>query len=505
MAPDAGGRRGNAGSLENPASSHGSTGLSHLLDGCYLATMAKASGHGRSMAGLLAAAAATLATLLSPGGALATEPEGIHKIQHVVVVMQENRSFDTYFGTYPGANGIPPGVCVPDPVNKTCVKPFHNPADKNFGGPHGNESFIADVNGGKMDGFVATAENGAKCSSTEPSCSPCKEHAAGSCIDVMGYHDAREIPNYWAYAQNYVLQDNMFAAGAAWSVPEHLFMVSGWSANCPGANPLECVETLHSPRPGGSAHYAWTDVTYLLNKAGVSWRYFIFEGTEPDCQWDEAIKCAPDLQGPTTPGIWNPLRSFDDVKQDGQLGNIQSISNYYTDVQQTKTCGLPNVSWVIPNGNVSEHPPSGVAKGQTYVTTVVNAIMRSPCWNSTAIFLSWDEWGGFYDHVVPPTISSTGYGIRVPGLLISPYAKAGAIDHQQLSHDAFLKFIQDDFLAGARLNPKTDGRPDGRQIVREEVAALGSLASDFNFNQPPRPPLILNPHPAPGPPSKPPG
>jgi phospholipase C len=452
-----------------------------------------------------APALAVLAALVLPACALATPAEGIHNIQHVVMVMQENRSFDTYFGTYPGANGIPPGVCVPDPVNKTCVKPFHNPADRNFGGPHGADASVADINGGKMDGFVQSAEGGAKCSSTEPTCSPCKEQQAGACIDVMGYHDAREIPNYWEYAQNYVLQDNMFAAGAAWSVPEHLFMVSGWSANCPGSNPLECVETLHTARPGGTKHYPWTDITYLLAKAGVSWRYFIFEGTEPDCQWDESITCAPDLQGPSTPGIWNPLRSFDDVKQAGQLGNIQSLSNYYTDVQQPKTCGLPNVSWVIPNGNVSEHPVSKVSKGQTYVTSVINAVMRSPCWNSTAVFLSWDEWGGFYDHVAPPTVSNTGYGIRVPGLVISPFAKAGVIDHQQLSHDAYLKFIEDDFLAGARLNPKTDGRPDGRTVVREEVPGLGDLANDFNFNQSPRPPVILSPHPTPGPASKPPG
>ncbi|HWX95319.1 MAG TPA: alkaline phosphatase family protein [Solirubrobacteraceae bacterium] len=445
-----------------------------------------------------------LLLVLSPACALATPSEGIHNIQHVVVLMQENRSFDTYFGTYPGANGIPPGVCVPDPVNKTCVRPFHNPANKNFGGPHGAEAATADIDGGKMDGFVATAEGGAKCSSNEPTCSPCSG-TAGACIDVMGYHDAREIPNYWTYAQNYVLQDNMYASGAAWSLPEHLFMVSGWSANCEAGNPLECVETLHSARPGSSTHYAWTDITYLLNRAKVSWRYFVSAGTEPDCQFDEALTCKPAPQEAKTPSIWNPLPYFDDVKADGQLGNIQSLSNYYSDVQQPTTCGLPNVSWVVPNGFVSDHPPTSISNGQTYVTTLINAVMRSPCWNSTAIFLSWDEWGGFYDHVVPPTISNTGYGIRVPGLLISPYAKAGVIDHQQLSHDAYLKFIENDFLAGARLNPKTDGRPDSRTVVREELSGLGDLANDFNFSQSPRPPLLLSAHPEPGPPSKPPG
>jgi phospholipase C len=450
-------------------------------------------------------AAVILAVALAPGPALATPAEGIHNIQHVVMVMQENRTFDNYFGTYPGANGIPRGVCLPDPVHKTCGRPYHNSLDLNTGGPHGTESSVNDINGGKMDGFVSVAQARQKCPHNGGTCSPCTEQQLKACIDVMGYHDAREIPNYWTYAQNYVLNDNMFASGASWSVPAHLFMVSGWSARCGGLhNPLECTETLSAERPAHGS-YEWTDVTYLLNKAKVSWRYYLFEGAEPDCASDESIKCTPGSQSPVTPGIWNPLRSFEDVKQDGQLGNIQSLSNYYTAVQQPKTCGLPNVSWVIPNSSVSEHPPGLLSAGQAYVTTIINAVMRSPCWNSTAIFLSWDDWGGFYDHVVPPVVSKAGYGIRVPGLVISPFAKAGVIDHQQLSHDAFLKFIEDDFLAKARLNPKTDGRPDGRTVVREEVPGLGDLASDFNFNQSPRPPVILSPHPAPGPPSKPPG
>ena len=131
--------------------------------------------------------------------------------------------------------------------------------------------------------------------------------------------------------------------------------------------------------------------------------------------------------------------------------------------------------------------------------------MRSPCWGSTAIFLSWDDFGGFYDHVRPPNADQNGYGLRVPGLVISPYARTGYIDHQQLSHDAYLKFIEDDFLHQERLNPATDGRPDKRPDVREEAPGLGDLANDFDFSQAPRQPLLLPTHPAPGPPSTPPG
>jgi phospholipase C len=121
--------------------------------------------------------------------------------------------------------------------------------------------------------------------------------------------------------------------------------------------------------------------------------------------------------------------------------------------------------------------------------------MQGPDWDSTAIFLTWDDWGGFYDHVKPPVVDENGYGLRVPGLVISPYAKRGFIDHQTLSFDAYLKFIEDDFLGGQRLDPRTDGRPDPRPTVRENVAILGDLAHDFDFTQPPRPPLILQPYP----------
>jgi phospholipase C len=117
--------------------------------------------------------------------------------------------------------------------------------------------------------------------------------------------------------------------------------------------------------------------------------------------------------------------------------------------------------------------------------------MESPDWASTAVFLSWDDWGGFYDGVHPPRVDQNGYGLRVPSIVISPYARRGYIDHQVLSSDAYLKFIEDDFLGGARLNPKTDGRPDPRPDVREDEPILGNLVQDFNFDQPPRPPVLL--------------
>src|SRR5205807_1787052 len=146
---------------------------------------------------------------------------------------------------------------------------------------------------------------------------------------------------------------------------------------------------------------------------------------------------------------------------------------------------------VVPNAVVSEHPPGLVSAGQTYVTGLINALMRSPDWSNTAIFLSWDDWGGFYDHVRPPVVDQNGYGLRVPGLVISPYAKRGYIDHQTLSMDAYVKFVEDDFLGGARLDPATDGRPDPRPDVREVAPQLHGLMREFDFSLPPRAPVIL--------------
>ena len=432
------------------------------------------------------------------------------KIQHVIVIMQENRSFDTYFGTYPGANGFPAAnghftVCVPDPAHHTCVYPSHLTADSNSGGPHSHGNAVADVDGGKMDGFIGQAERSQSgCASTNaPNCSGTAQS------DVMGYHDAREIPNYWTWAHDFVLQDNLFEPNSSWSLPQHLFLVSEWSARCTSPDPMSCTNAVQAPAnppdypsangPPPPPDYAWTDLTYLLHKNDVSWRYYVQGGTEPDCQ-DDAASCGPVSQSAKTPGIWNPLPYFETVHQDGQLANVTDASNYFRDA---RTGNLPTVSWITPSNENSEHPTAKVSVGQAWVTGLIDAAMTGPEWNSTAVFLSWDDWGVFYDHVVPPVVDQNGYGLRVPGLVISPYAKAGFIDNQVLSHDAYVKLIEDLFLGGVRIDPASDGRPDPRPDVRENLPQLGTLLSDFDFSQPPRPPVPLPVHPPPGPPSTP--
>ena len=442
-----------------------------------------------------------------PSSPKAAADQGIHKIRHVVVIMQENRSFDSYFGTFPGADGIAmhngaPSVCVPDPQRATCDRPHPDHADVNGGGPHSESNAVADIDGGKMDGFVAQAEAGRRgcLNAANPACTN------SATPDVLGYHTGSDLPNYWSYAHDYVLQDHMFEPNASWSLPEHLFQVSEWSASCTRHDdPSSCTNAVQAPglppdfnaapRRGPATNapiYAWTDLTYLLHKHNVPWGYYVVAGTEPDCQNDADIACAPVRQNSTTPGIWNPLPYFDTVRNDGELGNIQSVEKFYAGASQGT---LPAVSWVVPSGALSEHPSAPVSFGQSYVTSLINAVMRGPDWSSTAIFLAWDDWGGFYDHVVPPRVDANGYGLRVPGIVISPYAKQGYVDHQTLSFDAYVKFIEDDFLGGQRLDPSTDGRPDPRPDVRENATVLGDLRADFDFSQRPRPPHPLPVHP----------
>jgi phospholipase C len=458
---------------------------------------------------LLTACQASRPLGLVPGGPTGSYlvAPGIHKIKHVIVVMQENRSFDSYFGTYPGADGIPvrhgvPSVCVPNPGGG-CTRPYHDVADVNGGGPHGVGNAVADVDGGRMDGFVKerTAARNTCTNPDDPACA----HGAP---DVMGYHTGAELANYWAYARNFALDDHMFEPVRSWSLAEHMYLVSAWSASCKNLSPSSCVNGIVGPYANTqfssavhqelttgqtSIDLAWTDITWLLYTHHVSWRYYVQTGTQPDCADDSAETCAPVGQSARTPGIWNPLPLFGDVHADHQTSNIQPLGSYFSAAAAGQ---LPAVSWIAPSGPDSEHPPASVHQGQAYVTAVINAAMKSPDWNSTAIFLAWDDWGGFYDHVTPPQVDQNGYGLRVPALVISPYARKGYIDHQTLSSDAYLKFIEDDFLHGARLNPKTDHRPDPRPDVRENATILGNMTQDFNFSQPPRPPVLLPTNPS---------
>jgi phospholipase C len=373
---------------------------------------------------------------------------------------------------------------------------------------------ITDIDKNAMDGFLYAQQKNAKAT--------CQRKASPICAtggfqrhDAVGYHTADEIPNYWAYARQFVLQDHLHEPVASYSLPSHLYMTSAWSASCTdNEDPFSCTGNILPEGSAVAAHnFAWSDVTDLLDRAGISWKYYLAEGQVADCENGE-IDCPPQDLRSTAGTFQNPLPGFQEIqdKNAAAPGYLAAhnppLEQFYADLSGGN---LPAVSWIVPTKTVSEHPPSDITEGMQYVTALVNALMQNPVWQNTVIFLAWDDWGGFFDHVVPPVSdlansARVGYGIRVPGIIISPWVKGGTIDHQIFSFDAYLKLIEDLFLNGERIGGAAGLRPDPRPVVRESLTSVthptgsgftgnsvpvGNLLNDFNFSQTPLQPLIL--------------
>ncbi len=388
-----------------------------------------------------------------------------HRIKHVVILELENRSFDSYFGTFPGVNGLPSDPnCNPDPQTSKCILPYHDTSLTNYGGPHDVNAMWTDLDRGKLDGFIVAAEEQPKTVDPAPD-------------EVMGYHTCAEIPVYCEYASQYTIADNHFAATDSWSAMAHLYLVSGWSAVCKSKDPMSCTSSdLANPTTNPSP---WTDITWLLHSNGISWKYYVYTsqiGGSAGPRYHGGDDEEPRATGPQQASDWNPLPGFDDVRADGQLQNIVKGSDFLTDAAAGT---LPAVSWVIPKFMQSDHPAAPISGGQEFVKQQIDAVVNGPDADSTLILMTWDEWGGFYDHVVPPVVDGGGYGFRTPLILVGAMVKRGYVDHQLLTSDAYLKLIEDLFLGSARLDPNTDGRPDSRPDVRENVAGLGDLRNDL--------------------------
>ena len=390
-------------------------------------------------------------------------------IKHIIIIMQENRSFDEYFGTYPGVNGIPPGVALTtSPGSTQTVSPYLETNRNPAGGPHSWEAAHESYDNGKMDGFVWT-----------------------SGPNAMGYYDYHVLPYYWTYASNYVLFDNFFESVLSYSLPAHLYLVAGQSAGyvTGKAPPVFDVKTIMDE----------------LKPAGISWKYYVGttfpgqfspalmnEDPDPTDNWvigSTWLNTTSDAGGATdtpqlaatadTPayGLWNPLPHIANVMNDPQLLS-HDVPGYefYNDIQSGN---LPQVSWIMPSMLVSEHPNAGPQPGQKYVVGLVNRIMQSQYWQDSAIFVLWDDWGGFYDHVAPPMVDQYGLGFRVPALLISPYARQNYVSHQLYEFSSFLTLIEDQF---------------GLKPLTNRDSSANRFYNEFNFNQPPRSPLILDPN-----------
>jgi phospholipase C len=442
--------------------------------------------------------------------ASAVGPAGIQKLEHLIFIVQENRSFDHYFGTYPGADGIPTkpngsfDVCVPDRFQGgRCVPPYVSHSVDFDGGPHNHVASVRAVDGGKMDGFIEALRRSPQAcwvDRDQPRCVGLLGPQGQP--DAMATITRRDIPNYWAYADHFTLQDRMFAPVDSWTLPSHLALVSGWSATCsdPG-DPMSCRSDVtvsgvgHRWHYGDPPVYAWTDITWLLDERGVAWASYIGNQTcwkDPDipgCEDPEAKRYATSYNRNVLPGFTS---FWDGERSSGVQDNVRPVDDY---LAAAADGSLPSVSWIFPTAGTSEHPvgPSTIRTGMAYVTRMINAAMEGPDWDSTAIFLTWDDWGGFYDHVLPPRVDGSGFGLRVPSLVISPWARRGFIDRTTLSFDSYLRFIEDRFLHGERLDPRTLSRPDSRPTVRERLAH--PLNRAFDFAQEPLPPLVLDPWP----------
>jgi len=283
---------------------------------------------------------------------------------------------------------------------------------------------------------------------------------------VMGYHDFNEIPNYWNYAREYVLQDAMFESVASYSLPAHLYMLAAQSGGYTGYNQTQPTT------------YNFPEITELLTSGKIDWKYYVTSGTLPDTENDQVVGSqSQEVQDPDKYTLWNPLPAFPMVQNDpAQRSRLQGTSQFYLDAADGN---LPQVSWVIPSSPVSEHPPAGVKEGMAYVTGLVNAIMQGPHWDTTAIFISWDDWGGFYDHVSPPQVDQYGYGIRVPGLIISPYARENYIDHNTYSFESWLKIVEERF---------------GVEPMTARDMNASDMLGAFDFTQKPRAPIIIEPN-----------
>ncbi len=406
----------------------------------------------------LAALAAVLSLAACSGGGSSPLPPppppptgDITKIQHIVFIVKENRTFDNYFGMFPGANGatsgkISTGATIP--LGHTPDKTPHDIA-------HDWQSALLAIDGGKMDKFdLITGGN-----------SP-----PGQYLSYTQLVEA-DIPNYFAYARNFVLADNMFSSLTGPSFPNHLYTVgatSGGAINNPvnsggkwgcDADAGSTVDVMDNS--GTITHvppcFDFQTLADSLQTAGITWRYYAPAKGQPGYIWSALDAVSHIRNGP----LWT--------------SNVMLDSQFATDAQNGN---LPAVSWLVADAINSEHPPDSSCVGENWTVQQLNAIMNGPSWNSTAVFITWDDFGGFYDHVPPPKADPFGFGPRVPLLIISPFAKKGLISHTLYEFSSFLVFAEKRF----KLQPLT---------ARDMLA--NDMTDSFDFTQQPLPPLVLTP------------
>ena len=375
-------------------------------------------------------------------------PAGLGQIEHIVFIVKENRTFDNLFGTFPSVDGATSGTISTGDVIPLGRTPDRTPRDIS----HSFQSAVLAIDGGGMDQF---------------------DLIPGGNVDgdYLAYtqHTEDDIPNYFTYARNFVLADAFFSSLTGPSFPNHLYTVgaqSGGAINNPNsAGVWGCdspeSSTVQVMDDDGSTHpeYPCFDFQTLadsLEAQVISWTYY-----------------AP---GQGQSGyIWSALDAIAHIRLTSLWDQHVVPTSQF--VQDAHNGDLPSVSWVVVGSGKSEHPPASVCVGENWTVEQINAVMQGPEWNSTVVFLTWDDFGGFYDHVAPPSVDNFGFGPRVPLLIISPWAKPGYVTHTTLEFSSVLKFVEQRF----DLDPLT---------ARDSQS--NDLFDSFDFNQEPLPPLILS-------------
>jgi phospholipase C len=397
---------------------------------------------GAVLVGLVAGTAPASIAHASP----TADPAPATPIEHFVFLMQENHSFDNYFGTRPGVDGFGPDVCMPrvpgDP-KAGCVRPFAIRDRGITDLDHTENAFDEQYNDGAMDGFVFANE---------------KRGHDGAL--AMGYYDDQDLPYYWNVADEYVLFDRFFTSAKGGSVRNHMYRVTGH----PGATGKG--ESI--PADG------WGDIPTIfdrLQEAGVSWKFYV-QNYDPDITF--RTREAQESGDRAAQVIWVPLLAYARFLDDPELNkHIVDLDQFYDDAAAGT---LPAVAYIAPSGN-SEHPPGSIRAGQRLVRGLIGSLMTSPLWTSSAFLWSYDDWGGWYDHVPPPAVDTYGYGFRAPALLVSAYARRGYVDSTTLDFTSALKFIEENW---------------GLPPLAERDARANNFLGAFDFDSPPREAVILS-------------
>jgi phospholipase C len=374
-------------------------------------------------------------------------------IKRVLYLMLENRSFNNLFGRFPGVRGTDVGVEWGK--EKPLIRcPDWLPGDI----PHDRAAAVRCVNDGQMDGF-----------------------GSGTYGSTYAYtiFDEDQIPNYWLWAREYALSENFFASANGPSYPNHFFFVAGTSGGV--IDNAENIQTRTDP--DGTKFKSWgcdavgDDVFVFtfddhgsLTKHDTCFRF----PTVGEQLTDAGIDWASYSASPGQTGyFWNAYNAIGSVfHTDLWHEHIRPIDRIVDDIEAGT---LPAVTWATPRFELSDHPPFSTGHAHNWVTDIVNAVMRSDQWEHTAIFITWDEWGGFYDHIVPPEIDDVGLGVRVPLLTISPYTRRGLIDDELGEFSSPLRFISDNW---------------GLPYLTSRIERTHGFEHVFDFRRGPRPPVI---------------